>query len=164
MIRLADESITSEPGDCSDINAFNICKQKMCDDIKKSHRNALVEMKRCRPLTIQYTAIHGFYENRIMSLLHWLKQRANRDLKLISNQDTLSVLMSCQLAWNRWHMFCVQAFETNHQLKLMLNLKLTQSHRISSGTISMIRGKNDLYNIWYDLFVMCGMLTLPCAS
>ena len=32
-----------------------------------------------------------------MSLLHWLKQRANRDLKLISNQDTLSVLiMSCQ--------------------------------------------------------------------
>ena len=27
-----------------------------------------------------------------------------------------------------------------------------------------IRGKNDLYNIWYDLFVMCGMLTLPCAS
>ena len=48
-------------------------------------------------MTIQYTAIHGFYENRIMSLLHWLKQRANRDLKLISNQDTLSVLMSCQL-------------------------------------------------------------------
>lgn len=121
-------------------------------------------MTRCRPLTIQYTAIHGFYENRIMSLLHWLKQRANRDLKLISNQDTLSALMSCQLAWNRSHMFCVQAFETNHQLKLMLNLKLTQSHRISSGTISMIRGKNDLYNISYDLFVMCGMLTLPCAS
>ena len=28
----------------------------MCDDIKYSHRNALVEMKRCRPLTIQYTA------------------------------------------------------------------------------------------------------------
>lgn len=108
--------------------------------------------------------LHGFYENRIMSLLHCLKQRANRDLKLISNQDTLSVLMSCQLAWNRWHMFCVQAFETNHQLKLMLNLKLTQSYRISSGTIFMIRGKNDLYNIWYDLFVMCGMLTLPCSS
>ena len=56
MIRLADESITFEPGDCSDINAFKICKQKICDNIKKSHRNALVEMKRCRSLTIQYTA------------------------------------------------------------------------------------------------------------
>ena len=100
------------------------------------------------------------FDNPIYSYTRFLRKP---DYEFIALVETTSQSRS-ETDFKSRHMFCVQAFETNHQLKLMLNLKLTQSHRISSGTISMIRGKNDLYNISYDLFVMCGMLTLPCAS